>query len=291
MAPDDTKLEALRLLRTPQAPWANRKLVIAYGGGVNSTAFLLRFIELGIVPALILFSDTGGERPETYAFIKQFSEFLQARGFPPIIIVRKGGMQETLEQNCLRKKMLPSIAYGYKTCSEKFKIRAQEKFVRNHPELKPYLKLVRAEAKKAKLDPTFKPTLHKLVKVIGYDADEERRAKPYVHAEYEYWYPLIEWGWYREECETIIRHYGFEPRKSSCFFCPSMRKPEIVELRDQHPDLLQRALAMEANAELTSVKGLGRRFSWREYIASLDAGKACEVDNSEPERPCGCYDG
>ena len=29
--------------------------------------------------------------------------------------------------------MLPSIAYGFKTCSEKFKIRAQEKFINRFP--------------------------------------------------------------------------------------------------------------------------------------------------------------
>jgi len=44
---------------------ANLPLVVAYGGGLNSTAMLCGFRERGIIPSLILFADTGGEMPET----------------------------------------------------------------------------------------------------------------------------------------------------------------------------------------------------------------------------------
>jgi len=258
-----------------------RFLAVAYGGGVNSTAFLIEFVRLGIRPGLILFSDTGGERPETYAFIRTFSDWLVAHDFPEIVTVKKGHRKdfpdENLEQNCLRKNMLPSIAYGYKTCSEKFKIRAQEKFIRHHPETRAILK-----------------SGGKILKVIGYDAGEGRRAKPYEHHEYDYWYPLIEWGWDREHCVKVVADHGFKPAKSSCFFCPSMTKPEIVQLRDEHPDLLERALALEDNAKenLVTVKGLGRRFNWREFIESLkeDPNAACKWEG-DVETPCGCYDG
>lgn len=273
------------MLEEPQKPEpfdiAGRHLIVAYGGGVNSTAFLIEFVRRGIKPTLILFSDTGGERPETYEFIQTFSDWLEARDFPRIVIVkkgfRKGYAEETLEQNCLRKKMLPSIAYGFKTCSEKYKIRAQEKYVRHWPLTKQLLK-----------------DKVKLVKVIGYDAGEARRAKPYVHKEYDYWYPLIEWGWNRDMCEKAVWAAGFKPAKSSCFFCPSMTKPEILQLREQHPDLLQRALDMEANAKdnLVTVKGLGRRFSWTAFIKQINDQdpNACKWEG-DTETPCGCYDG
>ena len=265
-----------------------RYLAVAYGGGVNSTAFLIEFVRLGIKPNLIIFSDTGGERPATYLFVQQFSRWLQSKGLPEIRTVRKDGRilnaqgkVENLEENCLRHKMLPSIAYGYKTCSEKFKARAQAKFIRHYPETKALLKAIKTGGPK-------------LLKVIGYDAGEERRAKPYVHPEYENWYPLIEWGWDREKCEQVVKDAGFRPAKSSCFFCPSMTKPEIIQLRDQYPELLARALAMEDNAKetLLTVKGLGRRFSWREFIEQLkqDPQAACKWEG-DVETPCGCYDG
>jgi len=258
-----------------------RYLAVAYGAGTNSTALLIEFVRLGIRPGLILFSDTLGERPETYAFLRTFSAWLQSKGFPEIITVRKGHRKgfpdEGLEQNCLRKNMLPSIAYGFKTCSEKFKTRAQEKFIHHYSETRAVLK-----------------SGQKLLKVIGYDAGEERRAKPYVHPEYDYFYPLIEWGWDREKCSQVVRDAGFKVAKSACFFCPSTTKPEIIQLRDEHPDLLARALAMEANAaaNLVTVKGLGRRFSWTEFIESLKKNQsdACKWEG-DVETPCGCYDG
>lgn len=262
-----------------------RYLAVAYGAGVNSTALLIEFARREIVPGLILFSDTGNERPETYVFRDKFSAWLQARGLPAIGTVvkgvKKGFPVETLEQNCLRKKMLPSIAYGFKTCSEKYKIRAQEKFIRHYPETKAMIKAIKSGGPK-------------ILKVIGYDAGEPGRAKPYVHHEYDYWYPLVEWGWDREKCVEVVKSEGFNPAKSSCFMCPSMTKPEIVQLQKEHPDLLARALALEANAKenLETVKGLGRRFNWGEFIESLKKGdlNACKWDG-EVETPCGCYDG
>ena len=45
-----------------------------------------------------------------------------------------------------------------------------------------------------------------------------------------------------------------------------MKPDEITALREQHPDLFRRALALEDNARqnLKTVKGLGRNYSWRE---------------------------
>ena len=34
-----------------------------------------------------------------------------------------------------------------------------------------------------------------------------------------------------------------QPGKSSCFFCPSMKREEIMLLKEQHPDLYARAIA------------------------------------------------
>lgn len=49
-------------------------------------------------------------------------------------------------------------------------------------------------------------------------------------------------------------------------FCPSMRAEEIIDLREHYPDLFRRALALEDNARanLKTVQGLGRNYSWRE---------------------------
>ena len=247
-------------------------IVASFGGGVNSTAMLIGMVERGEKCDLILFADTGGEKPHTYAHILEFSEYLVAHGMPPILTVR--GVQpqqladETLEAECLRNKALPSIAYGFKSCSMKWKIQPQKRY----------------------LSANFKGA--EITMLVGYDADEPHRAgKGVIDDQFSKRYPLLEWGWGRDECiEAIARAGVTQPGKSACFFCPSSKKKEIYELRRVYPDLAERAVAMEQGAELITVKGLGRSFAWGDLYAADDA-----QDKLFPESPieidCGCYDG
>ena len=247
-------------------------MIVSYGGGTNSTALLVGLLERGERPDAILFADTGAELPETYIHVMMVNEWCEINGFPRIQTVRKGGRIETLEQNCLRMNMLPSLAYGFKGCSHKYKIEPQEKWANNHDQCK--------EVWKAG---------GKVLKLIGYDADEHHRAKIPEDKKYSYRYPLVEWDWGREECKDAITRAGLpQPGKSACFFCPATKQHEIRKMAQTHPDLIDRALKMESNAELTSVKGLGRSFAWRDLLAT----KEMFPDTYHGiEQPCGCYDG
>jgi len=252
--------------------------VVAYGAGTNSTAMLVGLYERGEKVDLILFADTGGERPETYRHVHVVSEWCKSVGFPEIITVKKvtrDGEILTLEQNCINENMLPSIAYGFKSCSLKYKVAPQDKFCNNW---EPAINLWGQQKK--------------VTKLIGYDAGEERRAKIEEDDKYAYRYPLLEWDWGRDECVDAINRAGLpQPGKSACFFCPSSKPKEILELQRNHPELLARALAMEANAKenLTSVKGLGRNWSWTDFIAFND--KQLDMFSNYMDTPCGCYDG
>jgi hypothetical protein len=251
--------------------------VVAYGAGTDSTAMLIELVRQQRPVDLILFADTGGERPETYRYIDLFSNWLVERGYPEIQVVqrvRATGEVLTLEQNCLEAKSLPSVAYGFKTCSQKFKLQPQDKFCNNWQPARDEWAAGR-----------------KVVKLIGYDAGEERRVKAFEDDKYTLEYPLIAWGWERDECIAAIRTAGLPlPGKSACFFCPSARKNEIMLLKRQHPDLAARAVRMEQNAELTTVQGLGRRFAWGDLFAA-DEAQAKMFPESYVDTACACYDG
>ena len=104
-------------------------VVVAFGGGVNSAAMLVGMHEREEAPDLILFADTGGEKPETYAFIEKMSLWTEARFGVPVITVRASQKTDaTLEANCLRLGFLPSIVYGFKKCSQRWKAEPQEKY-------------------------------------------------------------------------------------------------------------------------------------------------------------------
>jgi 3'-phosphoadenosine 5'-phosphosulfate sulfotransferase (PAPS reductase)/FAD synthetase len=79
---------AIELLRDRPIP-ADAPLVVSYGGGRNSTAMLIGMWSRALIPDLILFADTGGELPETYAYIELFSKWLVDKGMPPVSLTSR----------------------------------------------------------------------------------------------------------------------------------------------------------------------------------------------------------
>ena len=74
--------------------------VVAYGGGVNSTAMLIGMHRKGIPIDLVLFADPGAEQPRTYAFLPVMDDWLARRRMPAIRTVYctdRNGDRLTLE--------------------------------------------------------------------------------------------------------------------------------------------------------------------------------------------------
>lgn len=268
--------------------------VVSYGGGTNSTAMIIGMYLHEIPIDLIMFADPGGEHPHTYEYIETFNVWLKGHGIPeikPVYAVDKDGNRISLYEECFDRKTLPPIAFGFKTCSQKYKATPQDKVLNNHPLCKDLW------SKGEKVD-----------KWIGYDAGETKRvqcAKAYDEHDKKYkrHFPLYEWGWSRADCRRVIEREGLPlPGKSSCYFCPSMKKAEIIELYEENPVLFEKAIALEENAEgLTAVKGLGRNWAWGELVKAYQHNKDFESAQMSLFAdqlmvcgcidPCGCYDG
>ena len=259
-------------------------IAVAFGGGTNSTAMLCGFLERGIRPDLIAFADTGAEMPHTYEHV----EIMKAKTLEwwgvelQVVRALRAGVFEGLEGQSIRTRMMPSLAYGQRSCSMKFKHEPQERLVKRTMRA---LKVSMA------------------TKVIGYGADERYRAagKPLSKRFNRllgetYWYPLIEWGWGRDECVAAIARHGLpQPGKSACFFCPASKKSEVFRLRDEYPDLLERALTIERLAQSTNRTrhlGLGgERNLWADWLKQDAAQLKMSFDIEPQHIPCGCYDG
>jgi hypothetical protein len=175
--------------------------VVSYGGGTDSTAMIIELLRRDEKIDWITFADTGGEKPHTYDFIKLFNDWLVDKHGVSITVLKKDSMYSSLEDNCRRKNMLPSLAYGFKSCSEKWKIQPQDKFFNNLPQAKEEWKAGR-----------------KLTKCIGYDVGEERRAKISESPKYVYRYPLIEWNMEREDCIEVIERQGYRCQEKALAF-------------------------------------------------------------------------
>ncbi|MBD2745809.1 hypothetical protein IC232_03770 [Microvirga sp. BT688] len=228
-------------------------ILAALGLGVDSVAMLIELVEKGERVDAALFADTGGERPQTYAYLPIFKKWLEERGVPLIVVkyepknFKNYPPYRTLESNLLTNGTLPSKAFGFGSCSSKWKIQPQERWA---DAWEPARRCWAAGGK--------------VIKLIGYDcspADQKRyNDREGQHdAKYEYRYPLRELGWKREDCIARIKKAGLPvPVKSACFFCPVTKPHELHELEKP---LLRRIVLMEARAKprLREVDGLWRK--------------------------------
>lgn len=237
---------------------SNTLNVAAAGVGVNTFAYLIECTKRGIVFEKILFADPGSEYKETYDSIPVLNEWLINNGQPEVTIVRqlnKNGEFIGLYQDCYNINSLPSIIFGRKSCSAKFKISPQEKYLNNYEPAQ----YVWSTGTQVNL-------------FIGYDADESHRtSKDYSNDKYNLIYPLVDLDMGRFECISSIRESGLTvPKKSSCTFCPSHKPWEVVELYKNDRPEFYRCIDLERNSKerMTNIKGLGRDWSWWELIVA-----------------------
>ena len=207
--------------------------MISFGAGVNSIAMTIMLVEDGW-RGPIVFSDTGGEWPETYCYMRTFeNDWLKPRGLEITRLSvsthqemykdkRLQGQVDTLEAFCHLRGIVPLLASRW--CSVMFKRTPLENW-----------------RKAQGIDRTC----------LGMSASEPRR----IREDASLRYPLWDEGITRGECRRIIQREGLEqPIKSGCFFCPGQRLDSWRRLYYEHPDLYDRAIALEDRASANGQK-------------------------------------
>lgn len=261
---NDEQIAALR------AALEGRQVAVCFGSGVDSTAMIVALRAAGLRPDVVTFADTGGEKIETIKHIDNMNRVLASWGWPLIDVVKKVPMAATgytdLYGNCFKNETLPSLAFGMKSCSIKWKQDPQDQFIKGakrgpnardpHPVWQHYL-----------------ATGQRIVKLIGYDCGKAdlRRSKNLKPSDddFDYVYPLQIVRWARRDCvKAITQMLGEDlvPIKSACFFCPASKQWELYWLAANHPELMERALLLERNA----LTGRHSRFDEVEFGASWE---------------------
>lgn len=197
------------------------KHILSFGGGVNSVALMVWLLDSKQPLDEVVFADTGAELPETYAYLPLVEDYLSQYGVPFRIIpalVRGRNLYET----CWERRVFPSTIWRWST--RDFKV-------------KPIFRYY------ASLDAHINQYL-----AIAYDELERMRTS---HASYvTNLYPLVEHKITRVQCSELIREAGLPlPVKSSCFFCPFSSLERWKWLYETHPELYEKAVALEENSK------------------------------------------
>lgn len=198
-----------------------KRYVLSFGGGVNSVAMMIMLLQRGDPLDEVVFADTGVEIPETYEYVHIARSYL-AEFEIPLTTVAKKGRGGDLYETSWRRRVFPSVIWRWST--RDFKVNPIHRYYRS-------------------LDAD-------IVQYMGIAYDEIERMKdsrvPYVTN----LFPLVDSKVTRAGCVELIRAAGLPiPEKSGCYFCPFNSMSRWKWLDDHHPELFDKAIALEENSK------------------------------------------
>ena len=245
-------LEARRRQRKEQFAEVSARAcgrIISFGGGVQTTALLLR--NPGAY-SHVIFADVGAEGESTYAHIDKYVKpFCEEKGIK-FVTVRHP--ERTLEEDMEARQVLPMITNRW--CTTQFKIAPIKRYIRN---------VLGATAKRP------------VIMDMGFSADEATRIGNEMNVQYIYKnYPLVFADINRAGCERIIKEYGWPATpKSACDFCMFRGTRHFKRLAREQPERYERLIALEENAmkrkPYTLIKGISLRKLRDSHATGLEA--------------------
>lgn len=182
--------------------------VVAFSGGKDSTALVLRLAELG-EDFVCLFTPTGDELPDLALHIEQ----IVARVQRPLVLPPNRGLYHWIDFH----QALPN--WRMRWCTRQIKIEPCIAYLQQHPG----------------------STL-----LVGLRADEEARVG--LYGDYAtYRYPMREWGWKLADVWAYLDQQGVSiPERTDCALCYGQRLGEWYRLWKQYPDRYEQGVQFEA---------------------------------------------
>lgn len=203
--------------------------VFSFGGGVQSMCALVLQAQKKIEYDYFVFADVGEdtENPATIAYVENVAIPFAKEHHIDLVKVgkqKRDGTPVSIYGNILSDNRSIGIpvymsngAPGNRSCTVDFKIKVVNRWMGRHNCGFPV--------------------------GLGISVDEIHRAR-FNDPEKEY--PLLTLGLFRRDCVKIIEDMGLPiPPKSSCWFCPFHRMSVWQEMRNNQPDLFEKAVKLE----------------------------------------------
>lgn len=229
-------------------------IVVSFSGGKDSSAMLLRLIELGEHIDEVVCCDTFKEFPAMYRHIEKVKKIVEDAGIK-FTMLRAEKSFDYLMFEAPAKKNTPGR--GWAT----FKVRWCTTEIKKET--------VRKHLKKLKEQ-------YNIIQCIGLATDEEYRLKRKNNQQEFMRHPLVEWGWTEKDCLEYCYSKGFDWEglyeifdRVSCWCCPLKSLEELRKLKKHFPDLWEELKDMDNRAWNQfrpdySVEDLEKRFAFEE---------------------------
>lgn len=208
------------------------KHIVSLSGGKDSTAMLLRMLELDMPVDLILFFDGGWEFPQTYQHLRELEDSM---GLSITTLKPERSFDYWMYEHeaYSKHREVKRIGYGWPSPSRRWCTREKGNALRRA--IKPY----RAEG--------FREYIG-----IAYD-ETDRFLRSSTLRRPGAVFPLVEWEWTEADCLKYCYSRGFDWSglyeyfaHVSCFCCPLSRLGELRNMYHYFPDLWQRLREMQA---------------------------------------------
>lgn len=233
-----------------------RDVVISLGAGVQSTTLLAMAAagEIGPMPTLAIFADTGGEPAHVYEHLDFLERSLGER--IEIVRVSAGNLREDIQAlgTGARKRLSNPPLFSLndrgergmlpRGCTRDYKIRPLERELRR-----------RGYGKDRPIE-----------QWLGISYDEIQRMKPTAFPGATTRWPLIEERMTRADCKRWLAEHGYpEPPKSACTFCPYHSDAAWRQMRDEQPDEFADAIVVDSLLRIVP-GGHGETFLHRDRV-------------------------
>lgn len=206
----------------------NDYIVCNFSGGKDSTAMVLRMIELCEHIDEVVCCDTYKEFPAMYRHIERVQKIIEEHGIKFTMLRSEKSFDYLMfehEPNRTKESLQGNIGYSWaghlsRWCTSKLKVDVINRY---------FSQLKRQ---------------YNLINCIGIAVDEEYRLERQYANKDGFRFPLVEWGWEEKQCIEYCKQKGFDWEglydifdRVSCWCCPLQSLEDLRKLRKHFPDL------------------------------------------------------
>lgn len=245
--------------------------VVSYGGGQETTYFVVRLLEDAEFRAkhiagdlLIAGSDTGNEHYHTYSNVQKVRDLCDQHNVPFFWITPELGFHSESWQSLTHqynKNQSVGSARFLQTCTDNLKVKVMDRFVEQY-----IMDVYDIPGSRKQAYYKFAEKYGKIRLILGFSSEEEKRTSNgskydpiWKQKNVERYYPLIVDGTTRQDCIDYLESQMWIVYPSNCMFCFYQSDQEVLWLYRNYPDRFAEWVYIEEQ-KLEKYKGQEKNF-------------------------------